>query len=123
MGLVANFGDSSESLSLDSEDGSLLESDLETPVLVEVVAVAGSSSDSLSLDSEGVLAFGGNAFDCRRRVNFISRNQNVVKRTFPFVTGGLGAGWSSSEDDCDDSPLDSSFFFPFLPISFGAYPT
>lgn len=88
-----------------------------------VAAVAGSSSDSLSLDSEGVLALGGNAFDCGSRVNFISHDQNVVKRTFPFVTGGLGAGWSSSEDDCDDSPLDSSFFFPFLLVSFCAYPT
>lgn len=40
-----------------------------------------------------------------------------MKRTFPFVTGGLGA---SSEDDSDDSSLDSSFF-PFVPSSRLAY--
>jgi hypothetical protein len=88
---------------------------------VEVAVVAGSSSDSLSLDSEEGLALGGGALDCHRRVNIISCDRSPVKRTLPFVTGSLRAGWSSSEDDSDDSPLYSSFFFLFLPISCRAY--
>jgi hypothetical protein len=40
-----------------------------------------------------------------------------MKRTFPFVTGDLYAGLSSSEDDSDDSPS----FFPFVPVSCRAY--
>ena len=44
-----------------------------------------------------------------------------MKRTFPFVTGGLCAGLSSSEDDSDDSSLGSSFFFPFVPSPRWAY--
>lgn len=43
-----------------------------------------------------------------------------MKRTFPFVTGGLCAGLSFSEDD---SSLDSSFFFPFAPPSRWAFHT
>ena len=86
-----------------------------------VTVVAGSSSDSLSLDSEEGLALGGGALDCHCRVSFISCHQSSVKRTLPFVTGSLRAGWSSSEDDSEDSPLDPSFFFPFLPLSCCAY--
>jgi hypothetical protein len=44
-----------------------------------------------------------------------------MERTFPFVTDGLCAGSSSSEDDPDDSSLDSPFFFPFAPFSCMAY--
>jgi hypothetical protein len=63
IGLAADFGGSSESLSLESEDESLLGSDLGATVLVVVAVVTGSSSDSLSLDSEEELDFGGSAFD------------------------------------------------------------
>ena len=66
------------------------ETGLVAPVLVAVVV--GSSSDSLSLDSEEELALAGTALDCYKRVNFVSCDQNVVKRTFPFVTGSLCAG-------------------------------
>ena len=54
-------------------------------------------------------------------MNFILCDRSSVKRTLPFVTGSLRDGWSSSEDDSDDSLLDSSFFFPFLPTSCRAY--
>jgi hypothetical protein len=54
-------------------------------------------------------------------VNIIPCVRSSVKRTLPFVNGSLRAGWSSSEDDSDDSPLDSSFFFPGLPTSCRAY--
>jgi hypothetical protein len=104
-------------------EGTALETGLVAPVLVAGAVVAGSFSDSLSLDSEEELALAGTALDCRKRVNFISCDQNVVNRTFPFVTGSLCAGWSSSEEDWDDSPLDPSFFFPFLTTSFCAYST
>jgi len=134
--LAAGFGGSSESslsesssLSLSLADflgaltggsfeKSFLRSDLEAPVLA---VVAGLSSDSLSLDSDEELALRGCALDCHGRMNFISGDQNAVKHTLLFVTDGLRAGWSSSEDDSDDSPLDSSFF-PFLPVSCCAYP-
>ena len=44
-----------------------------------------------------------------------------MKRTLPFVTGGLCAGLSSSEDDSDDSSLDLPFFLPFAPFSRWTY--
>ena len=56
-------------------------------------------------------------------MNIISCDRSSVKRTLPFVTGSLRASWSSSEDDSDDSPLDSSFFFFPLPVSCRAYQT
>jgi hypothetical protein len=67
--LGANFGDSSsESLSLDPEDESLLAEGFVDLTFLLVALTAGSALDSLSLDSEGESAFGGGTLDFYSRV-------------------------------------------------------